>query len=144
MRLGSFKIAIPSLFSFLPQSFSRAIYLTNIIVKFAQNTEVNKLVWIASSAATSSGLEQGLSKAAKIAQNSSLDTLILRHAPIFSDLLNFKHEIKFRRTLSLPLASNSLPWIAPEDIAIGVYQWISGINNTEFSGVLTGKEQVER
>ncbi|MEL6580585.1 MAG: nitric oxide synthase oxygenase [Cyanobacteria bacterium J06621_12] len=125
-----------------PADFPQAIYLTDTVVKFATDAKATNLVWIAPSAEQSSGLAQGLKKAAEIVSNSSLETLILPHAPIFSDLLNFKHEIKFRRTLSLPLEDRSLPWVAPEDIAVGVYKWISGINTNKPPGVLTGRYQL--
>ena len=111
-------------------------------VKLLKNPRQKKLVWIAPSAEKRSGLEQGLSRACDTARNTNLDTLILRHAPVFSDLLNFQKEIKFRRTLSLPLAHNSLPWVAPEDIAAGVYKWIMGTNMAQPPEVLTGKSQL--
>ncbi|MEL6928076.1 MAG: nitric oxide synthase oxygenase [Cyanobacteria bacterium J06600_6] len=122
-----------------PADFPQAIYLTKAIVKIVEQHQVNSLVWIAPSAENHSGLAQGLAKAASLADSAELKTLVLRHAPIFSDLLNFKHEVKFRRTLSLPLGNNSLPWVAPEDIAVGVYKWISGINTGEPPAVLTGQ-----
>ncbi|MEL6495978.1 MAG: EF-hand domain-containing protein [Cyanobacteria bacterium J06623_7] len=125
-----------------PTDFPQAIYLTDTIVKLAHDAAAASLVWIAPSAAEDSGLEQGLAKAAELVHGSDIETLILRHAPIFSDLLNFKHEIKFRRTLSLPLGDRRLPWVAPEDIAIGVYKWISGINQQPPPAVLTGQEQI--
>ena len=125
-----------------PADFPQAIYLTHAVVKLARDAAAN-LVWIAPIAAENSGLERGLAKAEEIANNCGTETLLLRHAPIFSDLLNFKHEIKFRRTLSLPLADSSLPWVAPEDIAVGVYKWISGINQQQPPKVLTGQERLD-
>ena len=122
-----------------PADFPQAIYLTDAIVNIVRQHEIDKLVWIAPSAEPSSGLAQGLRKAASLVENIDLKGLVLRHAPIFSDLLNFKHEVKFRRTLSLPLGENSLPWVAPEDIAVGVYKWISGINPGSPPAVLTGQ-----
>ena len=124
-----------------PADFPQAIYLTDAIVKLSHHVAAS-LVWIAPSAAENSGLQRGLAKAAEIASNSVLETLILRHAPVFSELLNFKHEIKFRRTLSLPLADSSLPWVAPEDIAVGVYKWISQISQEQPPAVLTGQEKL--
>ena len=114
-----------------PADFPQAIYLTNALIKLAQNARVTNFVWVAPNAEIHSGLGRGLAKASEIAENSKLKTLILRHALVFSDLLNFRHEIKFRRTLSLPLGDNSLPWIAPEDVAVGIYRWISGFNTVE-------------
>ncbi|MGD1918126.1 MAG: nitric oxide synthase NOS, partial [Pleurocapsa sp.] len=125
-----------------PADFSNAIYLAGAVTKIAQELKIEKLAWIAPSAAKNSGLEQGLSRASEIIDNSDLDVLILRHAPVFSDLLNFKKEIKFRRTLSLPLVDNVLPWIAPEDIAEGVYRWIAGTNDEKPPKVLTGTRQL--
>ncbi len=125
-----------------PADFPKAMYLTNAVVEIAQKVKTQNLVWIAPSAEKSSGLEQGLSRAGEIADNYHLNVLILRHAPVFSDLLNFKPEIKYRRTLSLPLGNNSLPWVAPEDIAEGVYNWIAGTNRANPPQVLTGKSQL--
>ena len=123
-----------------PINFARAIHIANTIVKIVEaNTE---LVWVAPQAEKSSGLERGLARAASIVDNCQSKTLILRHAPLFSDLLDFKHEIKFRRTLSLPLANNSLPWVAPEDIAEGIYRWIAGVISDRSSKVLIGKNQL--
>ena len=125
-----------------PADFPQAIYLTKTIVKIIKQNKVANLVWIAPNAEKDSGLARGLSKAASLVEDAKLKTLILHHAPIFSDLLNFKHEVKFRRTLSLPLGENRLPWVAPEDIAVGVYKWISGINTAEPPAVLTGKSRL--
>ena len=126
-----------------PADFPQAMSLSRAIVEIAKEFEIPKLVWIAPSAEKGSGLEQGLARASQTVAVSELDTLILRHAPIFSDLLNFQKEIKFRRTLSLPLDNNTLPWIAPEDVAEGVYQWIVGTNTAiKPPKVLTGTSQL--
>ena len=126
-----------------PADFPKAMYLSNAIVKIAKEFKIQKLVWIAPSAEKNSGLEQGLSRACQTIDNFASNILILRHAPVFSDLLNFQKEIKFRRTLSLPLANNVLPWVAPEDIAEGVYKWIVGTNTaTKPPEILTGTSQL--
>jgi len=125
-----------------PTDFPRAMFLTNTVVKIVRESNVEKLAWVAPSAEENSGLERGLSKAAEIANNSGLYNLILRHAPVFSDLLFFNKEIKYRRTLSLPLGNNALPWVAPQDIAEGVYKWIYGTSNATSPIVLTGKSQL--
>ena len=62
---------------------------------------------------------------------------------LFSDLLNFQHEIRFRRTLSLPLGDNSLSWIAPEDVAEGVYRWIMG-NKPDTTRSIDGSGSLKR
>lgn len=125
-----------------PADFPRAMMLTNGIVQIAEEAQVSNLVWVAPYAEANSGLAQGLSRAGEIAQNADLETLILRHAPVFSDLLQFNKEIRFRRTLSLPLGNNSLPWIAPEDIAEGIYRWITQTTKVKPPIVLTGKSQL--
>jgi nitric-oxide synthase, bacterial len=125
-----------------PTDFPKVIYLTNALVKIAQQEQISNLVWVAPIAEKSSGLEQGLTQAAEIVNKSPVNTLILRHAPVFSDLLQFKKEIKFRRTLSLPLKNNSLPWIAPEDLAEGIFRWVTGINTSRPPKVITGKSQL--
>ncbi|MCC0176153.1 nitric oxide synthase oxygenase [Waterburya agarophytonicola K14] len=125
-----------------PADFPKALYLSNAAVEIVREFNLKQLIWIAPSAERSSGLEQALSRAAEIIKNSGLETIILRHAPIFSDLLNFQKEIKFRRTLSLPLENNSLPWVAPEDIAEGIYKWLAGTNRAKPPKVLTGRSQL--
>ena len=122
-----------------PIDFARAIQITNAIVKVIRaGTE---LVWVAPQAQKNSGLERGSATAARIVDEYQSKKIVLRHAPLFSDLLDFKHEIKFRRTLSLPLANNSLPWVAPYDIAEGIYRWIAGAISDP-PKVLTGESQL--
>ena len=125
-----------------PRDFPKTMYQTNFLVRMAQELKIFNLVWIAPVAEARCGLEQALSTAAKVVETQSISSLVVRHAPIFTDLLNFSKEIKFRRTLSLPLGNNSLPWVAPEDIATGVYQWITGVNKNSAPKVLTGVEQL--
>ena len=125
-----------------PADFPRAISIASAVVNIVRESNVEKLAWVAPSADLNSGLGRGLSKAAEIANNSGSYSLILRHAPVFSDLLLFKKEIKFRRTLSLPLENNALPWVAPQDIAEGIYQWIYGTSNATPPLVLTGQSQL--
>ena len=125
-----------------PAHFPRAMYLTDLAVKIVREFHVEKLVWVAPSAEPSSGLDRGLSKAGEIASSSGIDTLRLRHAPVFSDLLQFNKEIKFRRTLSLPLGNNSLPWVAPQDVAEGIHNWICDLSTAQPPIVLTGKSQL--
>ena len=125
-----------------PADFPRAMLLTQQIVQIIREAQIPRLVWVAPSAEASSGLAQGLSKAAEIAQNSTTETLILRHAPVFSDLLPFNKEIRFRRTLSLPLGNNALPWVAPEDIAEGIYRSLAKLTDAQPPVVLTGKSQL--
>ncbi len=139
---SNFKDSYTAVMFITPADFPKAMYLTDSLVKIAQNAKIQNLAWIAPVAEKSSGLEQGLSKASAIAKNSSLDTLILRHAPVFSDLLKFQKEIKFRRTLSLPLANHAFPWVAPEDIAEGIYRWIAGISTGKPPKVMTGNSQL--
>lgn len=125
-----------------PRDFSKVMFLTNMLIRMAQSTKLANLAWVAPTAAQNSGLEMALSQAAQIIANSNFNTLSLRHSPVFSDLLNFSKEIKFRRTLSLPLADNSLPWVAPEDIAEGIYRWITGICTSNPPAILTGDSQL--
>ena len=120
-----------------PTDFARAIEITNAIVEMVRAD--SELIWVAPQAGNNSGLERGLATAATIASKQLPSATIIRHAPSFSDLLNFKHEIKFRRTLSLPLANNLLPWVAPEDIAEAIYRLIAGVV-TEPPKVLIGTE----
>ena len=125
-----------------PKDFPKTMYLTNFLARLAQEIKIANLVWIAPVAEQSCGLEQALSTAAKVIENSGIKSLVVRHAPVFSDLLNFSKEIKFRRTLSLPLGNNSLPWVAPEDLATGIYQWIMGVNRSKPPNILTGSKQL--
>lgn len=126
----------------IPSDFPRAMFLTNLLIRMVESAKPTNIVWVAPVAAFNCGLEKALGQAAQIITNSKFNTLSLRHAPVFSDLLNFSKEIKFRRTLSLPLANNSLPWVAPEDIAEGIYNWIIGINTSKPPEILTGDSQL--
>ena len=126
----------------IPEDFPQTMYLTNFLARMAGEAKIANLVWIAPMAEANCGLEQALSMAAQVVDNSPINSLVLRHAPIFTDLLNFSKEIKFRRTLSLPLGNNSLPWVAPEDIAEGIYRWITGVGKSPAPKILTGTTQL--
>jgi nitric-oxide synthase, bacterial len=72
----------------------------------------------------------------------NIETLILRHAPLFDHLLMQKKELKFRRTLSLPLGTSALPWLEPEAIAEALSKWLHGEINNQPPEIFTGSSQL--
>jgi nitric-oxide synthase len=118
----------------LPQ----VMQLTRSFVDLAVAAGVQRLAWVAP-ACPEVGIGVSLAAAEAVVRSTNLEVLILRHAPLFSDLLQYKKELKFRRTLSLPLGDRPLPWLAPETLAATLYQWVVG-ERTEPPTVLTGPD----
>lgn len=101
----------------MPTHLSDITQLTRSMLEMATEAGVHRFAWVASACPTGCELSDRLSEAANLVRSSGLETLVLSHAPLLSDLLEQKKELKFRRTLSLPLGKSSLPWLAPEVIA---------------------------
>jgi len=112
--------------------------LTQEFVEAATQAGVGKLLWVAPACSEVSDLGKRLSEAETCVRTASLKTLVLRHAPLFSELLHQKKELKFRRILSLPLGSSALPWLAPEAIAEVCDAYLLGEKTTALPQVLTG------
>lgn len=125
-----------------PADLHQVIQLTGSFVVAASETGVRCLAWVAPACPETSDLGKRLKTAENLVRSSNLETLVLRHAPLFSDLLERKKELKYRRTLSLPLGNSALPWLAPEAIAEGLYKWVLGEVNNEPPDVLTGPVQL--
>ena len=121
---------------------SEVVQLTRYFLNNTHDVGVKYLAWVAPACPQNSNLGAKLAEAEVLVRSSHPDALILRHAPLISDLFQQNKEIKFRRTLSLPLGDNVLPWLAPEDIAQGLYRWLSGEIRVQPPEVLTGLSQL--
>lgn len=108
-----------------PTDLAQTLALTRGFVAVTNQMGIEKLGWIAPAAAGDSEVGRQLKEAEASIGAVPKETLRLHHAPLFSELLRHKSEIKFRRTLSLPLDHRPLPWLAPEAIAAACYQWLS-------------------
>ncbi|RAM50077.1 MAG: nitric oxide synthase NOS, partial [Hapalosiphonaceae cyanobacterium JJU2] len=116
--------------------------LQRTFIDAAVEAGARRLAWVAPACPDGSELGKRLTAAEELVRSADIETLVLRHAPLFSDLLDQKKELKFRRTLSLPLGSSALPWLAPEIIAQGLYKWVQGEVNNQSPEVLTGPVQL--
>lgn len=125
-----------------PADLPGATGLTRSFLEQASEAGIRRLAWVAPACPAESDLGKPLAQAEALVRSSTLETLVLRHAPLFSDLLDQKRELQFRRTLSLPLGNNALPWLAPEIIAEGLYKWVLGEVNNQPPDVLTGPVQL--
>ncbi len=121
---------------------SNLIWLTRSFLETARHSGVQQLAWVAPACPKSSQLGEKLARAATIVRKAFPDALILRHAPLLSDLFQSNSEITFRRTLSLPLQDRSIPWLAPEDLVKAIHQWLLNKQKTEPPSLLTGAEQL--
>ena len=122
----------------MPADLPHLTQLTRTFLEVVGETGVRQLAWVAPACPKVSALGKRLAEAEALVRSSNLETLVLRHAPLFSDLLDHKKELQYRRTLSLPLGSSTLPWLAPEIIALGLYKWVLGEVNNQPPDVLTG------
>ena len=127
----------------MPADVQQITQLTRSFLDAASEAGVGRLAWVAPACPEASELGKRLKEAENLVRSSNLDTLVLRHAPLFSDLLERKKEVKFRRTLSLPLSNSALPWLAPEVIVEGLHKWLSGEVNNQPPDVLTGPGQLK-
>ncbi len=126
----------------MPTDLWDVTQLTHSMLEMATKAGVRRLAWVAPACPPGTELHQRLTAAANTIRSSELETLVLFHAPLLSDLLDHKKELKFRRTLSLPLGNNSLPWLAPEVIAQALYKWVQGELNQESVELLAGTTQL--
>ncbi|GAA6620393.1 hypothetical protein [Scytonema sp. NUACC26] len=121
-----------------PADLSQVKQLTHSFLKFTRETEIHRLAWVAPACPEESRLGKLLAIAETSVRSQEAETLVLRHAPLFSDLLIQRKELKYRRTLSLPLNNRALPWIDPRVISEGLYKWIIGKVNNNPPYVLMG------
>ena len=124
-----------------PADYDQVVLLTAKFIESAQKAEVKRFIWIAPAGGENRALGQQLAAAEKLVKNSGMITLVVRHAPLFSEILAHKQELKFRRTLSFPFGDKALPWIAPESVAQVAYTWlINGEKHT--SGIIAGPDNL--
>ena len=83
-----------------------------------------------------------LAEAASLVREQYPDAFILHHAPLLSDLFQSNREIKFRRTLSLPLKNSYVPWLAPEDLVKAIHIWLLNKQDVVLPKLLTGANQL--
>ena len=124
-----------------PADCNQVRTLTEKFTEAAKKANIQRFIWVAPACGVENVLGQQLLTAENIVKSSGLSHLVVRHAPLFSEILAHKQELKFRRTLSLPFGDKALPWIAPEAVAQVVYGWLlNGEKST--SGILTGSEDL--
>ena len=100
------------------------------------------LVWVAPACSEDTDLGKKLAEAEAIVINSQSKSLIVRHAPLIDELLRNNKEIKFRRTLSLPLKDDALPWLSSQDLVDLVYNWLQDENREKREITITGTTQL--
>ncbi|MDR9896080.1 FAD-binding oxidoreductase [Aetokthonos hydrillicola Thurmond2011] len=125
----------------MPTDLSDVVSLTRSWIKIAQNKGIRRLAWVAP-ACPNGQVGDRLAEAESLIRGLNIETLILRHAPLFSHLLMHKKELRFRRTLSLPIGSIALPWLEPDAIAQGLSKWLHGEINNDPPEILTGSTQL--
>ncbi|MDZ4787255.1 MAG: EF-hand domain-containing protein [bacterium] len=126
----------------MPTDLSEVVPLTRSFIDIAQKKGIRRLAWVAPACPTGTKVGDSLTLAESLVRDFNIETLILRHAPLFSHLLLQKKELRFRRTLSLPLGTSTLPWLEPEAIAQGLSKWLQGEINNQPPEILTGSSQL--
>ncbi|MTJ46948.1 EF-hand domain-containing protein [Dolichospermum sp. UHCC 0259] len=121
-----------------PADFDQVMEISRNFVVLANELGCQRIGWIAPACSEKSDLGKRLAEAENLVRSSCLETLILRHAPLFSDILEHKKELKYRRTLSMSLGTNPLPWVAPEVISQALYKWVLGEINNQPPDIIVG------
>ena len=121
-----------------PTDLSEVVSITRSFIEIAEEKGIRRLAWVAPAACARTKLGDFFAKAESLVRDLNIDTLILRHAPLFSHLLMQKKELRFRRTLSLPLGNSTLPWLEPEAITEGLTKWLHGEIKDQPPEILTG------
>ncbi|MGV2829624.1 nitric oxide synthase oxygenase [Myxosarcina sp. GI1(2024)] len=98
------------------------------------------LIWVAPICPEHSDLGKKLAAAEAIVTSCQQKTLIVRHAPLIDELLRNNKEIKNRRTLSLPLGNDALPWLCSQDLVDGICNWLQDENSNSQRIVLSGSK----
>ena len=104
-------------------------------------TKAERLIWVAPAFPEQSDFGKILAEAEAIVTNCQQQTLIVRHAPLIDELLRNNKEIKFRRSLSLPLGEDALPWSSSQDLVDRIYNWLQGNGDSTVIN-LTGESQL--
>ena len=115
-----------------------AVKLTRIFCERYITAE--RLVWVAPAFPEQSDLGKILAAAEAIV-TSCKQNLVVRHAPLIDELLCHNKEIKFRRTLSLPLGDDAVPWLSCQDLVDGIYSWLQEDGDSQTITV-TGASQL--
>ena len=105
-----------------------------------QYTKAERLIWVAPAFPEQSNFGNILAEAEAIVTDCQQQTLVVRHAPLIDELRNNK-EIKFRRSLSLPLGDDALPWLSSQDLVDRIHNWLQGEEDSTVIN-LTGKNQL--
>ena len=121
----------------MPTDLSEVVALTRSFIDIAKEKGIRRLAWVAP-ACPNGKIGDRLATAESLVRDLNIETLILRHAPLFSHLLMQKKELRFRRTLSLPLGTSTIPWLDPSAIAEGLSKWLHGEINNQPPEILTG------
>lgn len=106
-----------------------------------RNSQVD-LVWVAPACSEDTDLGKKLAEAESFVTSSEKNALIMRHTPLIDELLRNNKEIKFRRTLSLPLGDDALPWLSSQDLVDVVYNWLQDENRSARKITVTGTTQL--
>ena len=104
-------------------------------------TKAERLIWVAPAFPKQSDFGKILAEAEAIVTDCQQQTLIVRHAPLIDELLRNNKEIKFRRSLSLPLGENAIPWLSSQDLVDSIYNWLQGEGDRTVIN-LTGNSQL--
>ena len=142
IRSEEFESAEAAVIFIMPTDLSEVVSLTRSFIDIAQKKGIRRLAWVAPACPRGTKVGDRLAEAESLVRDLNIETLILRHAPLFDHLLTQKKELKFRRTLSLPLGNSRLPWLEPEAIALGLSKWLQGEIDNQPPEIFTGSSQL--
>jgi nitric-oxide synthase len=140
--LEEFDSAETAIIFIMSTDLSEVVSLTSDFIAIAKQKGIRRLAWVAPACPTGTKIGDRLAEAENLVRDLDIETLILRHAPLFSELLVHKKELRLRRTLSLPFGNIALPWLEPEAIAQGLSKWVKGEINNQPPEILTGSSQL--
>ena len=140
--LEEFDSAETAIIFIMSTDLSEVVSLTSDFIAIAKQKGIRRLAWVAPACPTGTKIGDRLAEAENLVRDLDIETLILRHAPLFSELLVHKKELRLRRTLSLPFGNIALPWLEPEAIAQGLSKWVQGEINNQPPEILTGSSQL--
>ena len=101
-----------------------------------------RLIWVAPAFDEHSEIGRMLAESEAIVTSCKQKSLIVHHAPLIDELLRNNKEIKFRRTLSLPLSDYALPWLSSEDLTDAIYKWLQSDRSDSQAITITGATQL--
>jgi nitric-oxide synthase len=79
----------------MPTDLADITQLTRSMLEMATEAGVRRFAWIAPACPTECELSDRLTEAANLVRSSGLETLVLCHAPLLSDLLEQKKEVNY-------------------------------------------------